>query len=147
MVSQKHLELIAELERSIELSWAHRVLYRTLLKLRDGGPTQYENVVIHDSWTGPGDRVNFLYQPPWIDETIGLSLGPDSPWVVDPYAPQGDGIDQYAWSIADFNIAEPLGRTYERLERDANGTGWWGDLPLPGILVPKDIAFWERGWR
>jgi hypothetical protein len=68
VLSERHAELIGELEAAASDEWGPRALLACLCKLRDGGPTEADSVVVHDVWaTEDGFRV--VYEPlgRWLD--------------------------------------------------------------------------------
>ncbi|SDQ49942.1 hypothetical protein SAMN04489742_1356 [Arthrobacter crystallopoietes] len=97
-------------------------LLACLERLRDGGPTQWEDVEVHDAWSTP-DAFAITYSWPW---------GPDVGLVRRRASMQGEDPVEAAQFIADFDVAEPLGTAAARLHYDRAGLGWWGDLPAPG---------------
>lgn len=131
MLSERHAELIAELEAAASDEWGPRALLACLRKLRDGGPTEAESVVVHDAWaTEDGFRV--VYDAPWGGPRVGIvrerstTIG----WL-DAYTTGDEATpEEFGWEVADFNIGEPLGRWLDHLDVDADGLGWWGHVPM-----------------
>jgi hypothetical protein len=117
--SARHEQLIVRYEDGRQPSWADEALHSCLVRLRDGGPTEWESVTVVDAWT-EGDSLSVAYEWTYLHETIGCRRSrPEN----------ATAAAEFGIETADFFIAEPLGTRYDALRFDANGIGWWGDLP------------------
>lgn len=119
MLSARHEQLIDELEATATRTYLEEVLLACLLPLRDGGPTSWDEVTVHDAWVTDG-YLAIIYTSPWGPK-VGVvhtedSLNREKPAVA-------------GWDLANFSIAEPLGSAADHLRYDAEGLGWSGDLP------------------
>lgn len=121
MFSARHEELIARLAAERGPSWLDECLASCLRRLRDGGPTEWHSVTVVDAWTDD-DALSVVYEWTYLHETIGFRRSR-------PREPEESTAAEFGIESADFFIAEPLGTRYDALRFDANGIGWWGDLP------------------
>ena len=121
MFSPRHEELIARFAAWRQPSWADDALHSCLVRLRDGGPTEWQSVTVVDAWTD-GESFAVVYEWAYLHETIGCRRSR-------PAVTVGTTAAQFGIETGDFFIAEPLGTRYDALRFDANGIGWWGDLP------------------
>ena len=76
-------------------------------------------MTVHDAWV-TGGYLAIIYTSPWGPK-VGVvhtedSLNREKPAVA-------------GWDLANFSIAEPLGSAADHLRYDAEGLGWYGDLP------------------
>lgn len=131
-----HQHLIEDLETAAN-DWASAALLACLLRLRDGGPTEFREVTVRDAWPIV-DGFCVVYE--MYDLRLGVratrTTGDGPPFFFsqgfqgpDP-SPRAFGVE-----IADYAIAEPLGSFVGELVPDSAGVGWWGDPPLPGARV------------
>ncbi|MBG6190315.1 hypothetical protein IWX64_001255 [Arthrobacter sp. CAN_A212] len=116
MYSARHHSLIRELRALPAPSWLETVLLSCLERLRDGGPTEWEQVRVDDAWVD-GDTISIVYLSPG-GQQAGLIRGRSSLSVDDPVEAGRD--------MADYDVAEPLGSVAADLVYDAQGVGWWG---------------------
>lgn len=121
MLSPRHEELIARLEAERAPSWLDDALLSCLVRLRDGGPTEWQSVTVVDAWTDD-DAFAVVYEWTYLHETVGCRRSR-------PAEAAETTAAQFGINTADFYVAEPLGTVYDGLRFDANGIGWWGDLP------------------
>lgn len=140
MPGPEHDALIADLEAVVSPTWSERALLACLRKLREGGPTEWRSITVHDGWPLL-DADGFCVVYSWPDgDLIGLRETRDGSRSAPVYA---DGVyaeptsggkasaEEFGWEAADFAVAEPLGTVADHLVRDRNGVGWWGVAPLP----------------
>ena len=138
MESPRSREMIETLSSQSPRSWAEDALLACLERLRDGGPTEWRLVTVHDAWAS--EQIGGFcieYTSPW-GPRVGLQASRFAPggapfYLTDSY----DGPEQLAEArafgeeIADFSIAEPgIGG---ELVADENGLGWWGWGELPPV--------------
>ncbi|WP_082473832.1 hypothetical protein [Curtobacterium sp. Leaf261] len=141
MFSTQHAALIDATRAATVPTWSDRALLGCLEKLRDGGPTEWQLVTVHDAW--PLQEVDgfcVVYTSPWGPQ-VGVRVTRDTPSGA-PFYPSGlyaqplsggdPTAEEFGQEIADLGIAEPLGSRGSRLVMDGTGLGWWGDAPLPG---------------
>lgn len=136
MESARSRELIETLSAQHSRSWAATASLACLERLRDGGPTEWRLVTVHDAW--PDDEIGGFcveYTSPW-GPRVGLQVsrlakGGAPFYLLDSY--DGPEAEQdaraFGVEIADFSIAEP--GIPEALVKDASGLGWWGWGELP----------------
>jgi hypothetical protein len=129
MESQRHAELIAELEAAASTEWGPRALLACLKRLRDGGPAEAHRVFVHEAWARD-DAFQVVYDSP---EGLHVGLIRERGTTIDRLDPADAEIspEEFGQEVADFNIGEPLGAYAEILDVDSQGLGWWGHLPLP----------------
>lgn len=129
MESQRHAELVAELEAAASTEWGPRALLACLRKLRDGGPTEAHRVVVHEAWA-TDDAFRVVYESP---EGLRVGIIRERHTNIDRLDPADAEVsaEELGREVADFNIGEPLGAYAEILDVDAHGVGWWGHIPLP----------------
>ncbi len=120
MMTSRLGSLINELKIVPDRTLAQEVLLACLERLGSGGPTEWEVVEVFNAWTD-GDALCIVYSAPW-GPTVGLRLSTERPIADDP--------TECGRTIADFDIAEPLGTIADHLVYDDDGMGWWGDLPV-----------------
>lgn len=97
MLTDRHLRLIAELRARDDRSWMDEALLACLRRLRDGGPTSWEEVEVHDAWAAP-DALAVTYGSPW---------GPDVGLVRRRTSMQGEDPVEAGRLVADFDLADP----------------------------------------
>ncbi|MBB1198440.1 hypothetical protein [Curtobacterium flaccumfaciens] len=99
-------------------------------KLRDGGPTEAEHIVVHDAWSTT-ESFRVVYDTPG-GRRVGIVR--DRRTTIDRLDVYATGDEptpeEFGREVADFNIGEPLGRYADVLELDADGVGWWGHTAL-----------------
>jgi hypothetical protein len=128
MVTPEHAQLISDLEDLAERSWGDNALLACLLKLRDGGPTEYIIVEVRRA-TAVADGFDIVYLSPWGPE-VGLSARLDQMQffggVYQESCDRDPTAAEFGQEIADFFVAEPLGTYAYPLDIDDTGLGWWG---------------------
>src|SRR5947209_3139092 len=71
MESERRAELIRELEAAASTEWGPRALLACLKRLRDGGPTEAEDVIVYDAWA-TDDAFRVVYEPPGGPVRVGI---------------------------------------------------------------------------
>lgn len=127
-VTPVHSAAIDELRALPELSWGQTALLSCLERLRSGGPTSADEVTVVGAWAFD-DGFRVVYGSPW-GPPVGLRVVATGQRYSGAYADHPTA-EEFGMDIADFSIAEPLGRFADRLVFDAGGVGWWGDPPFP----------------
>ncbi len=140
MPGPEHDALIAAAEAVPSPTWSDRALLACLRELRDGGPTEWRSITVRDGWP-LRDTEGFCVVYSWSEgDPIGLRAALEgsrgAPVYADgvyaePFSGDEPTAEQFGWEIADFAVAEPLGRRADHLVRDGDGVGWWGVAPLP----------------
>jgi hypothetical protein len=127
VVTDVHRSLLASLESSPEATWGEQALLACLRRLRDGGPTDYSIVDVIRAW--PIDSgFEVVYLSPW-GPVVGLTAQRgELEYFQGIYEEDGASLtaESFGMEVADFYVAEPLGRYTEVLEVDSDGIGWWG---------------------
>ena len=142
MHTPEHAALIAQLESAAQSTWGEQALLACLRRLRDGGPTEAEDVEVRDAWASPTD-FSVVYKSPsgpqvGVHVTAESTAGNPPFYFQDVYTEDldsGPTAAEAGITFADFAIAEPLGGIVEGLVYDADGLGWWGEEPLPATRL------------
>jgi hypothetical protein len=127
MVTESHARLIADLEESADLAWGGEALLACLRKLRDGGSTECADVEVRRAWPIDGG-FKIVYLTPW-GPVVGLTARQgELEYFQGIYEEIAGRLTAVAFGaeVADYYIAEPLGRYADVLEFDDDGLGWWG---------------------
>ena len=132
-MTAQHRELIEELAAGPRKEWGESALLACLEKLRDGGPTEAALVEVYRAWAiQRGFKI--VYLSPW-GPTVGLTARAGQlQFFSNIYCDDPDADptpEQFGMEVADFFVAEPLGRFSDVLEFDTDGLGWWGERTLP----------------
>ncbi|WP_354570507.1 hypothetical protein [Glaciihabitans sp. UYNi722] len=127
-VTPEHLSLIDQLHRNPNQSWGESALLSCLDRLQAGGPTEAEEVKVHDGWAFD-DGFCLIYKSPW-GPTVGVRVEASGRQFIGAHADEPTAAE-FGIDIADFTVAEPLGSSSYRLACDTTGLGWWGDRPFP----------------
>lgn len=131
MSTDRHRQLIRELEVVVERNWAEDALFACLTRLNEGGLTERHLVEVFDAWIGPGDQISLVYVAPWGSQRIGLrrhratlalSTYPDG------LGPNEMSAQVFGRSVADWDVGEPIGHPDARWWHDSQGVQWWGDF-------------------
>ncbi|MET3564809.1 hypothetical protein ABIC47_000280 [Leifsonia sp. 563] len=139
-VTPAHSAAIDELRTLNNRSWGQTALLSCLERLRSGGPTSAEEVTVVDAWAFD-DGFCVIYGSPW-GPTAGLRVTATGEQYSGAYTDQPTA-EEFGMDIADFSIAEPLGRFADRLVFDAGGVGWWGDPPFPSGSVDRHATQYQ----
>lgn len=130
MFTDRHADLIVELEQAGSHEWGPRALLACLRKLRDGGPTEWTQISVLNAWAS-AESFRVIYDWPGL-RRIGIVRDrlttidhPDLNMAGPDHTPE-----EFGKAVADFNIAVPLGAYGAVLEEDAAGVRWWGHIPL-----------------
>jgi hypothetical protein len=127
-VTPEHALLINELEASTHRTWGEVALLACLVKLRDGGPTEYKIVEVRRA-TPVEDGFDIVYLSPWGPE-VGLTarLGQMQYFggVYQEAYDRDPTAQEFGQEVADFFVGEPLGHYASVLDFDDSGLGWWG---------------------
>jgi hypothetical protein len=122
-----HESLIASLESLPEATWGEQALLACLCRLRDGGPTEHAIIEVHRAWPiENGFKV--VYLSPW-GPIVGLTAQRDDLEYFQRIYEQDETnltAESFGMEVADFYVAEPLGRYADVLEIGRDGIGWWG---------------------
>lgn len=137
MSSDAQRNLLKSLNGVSEPSWAQRALKACLQSLEDSGElssTHSYLVEIEDAWCGPGDQISIVYTPPWGTEAVGLRRSIDTPALytyADYFGPDHPfSAESFGYSVATWDLGEPLGTLASGMWRDSAGVKWWGDHAL-----------------
>jgi hypothetical protein len=115
--------------------WPERVL-NALQEIFGRKERLIDEVALVDSWIersgSAGQAPAFLvatYRHPYDEHVIGLKRRLDEmPAAGDANSTSADDLARWlALWIANFDMAEPLGRQADLLVYDERGIGWWGD--------------------
>ncbi|MFF9565447.1 hypothetical protein ACF1AJ_19010 [Leifsonia sp. NPDC014704] len=132
-----HSAAIDELRTLHNRSWGQTALLSCLERLRSGGPTSAEEVTVVDAWAFD-DGFCVIYGSPW-GPTAGLRVTATG----EQYSgacTDHPSAEEFGMDIADFSIAEPLGRFADRLVLDAGGVG---DPPFPSGSVHRHATQYQ----
>src|SRR5665213_1058018 len=112
MQTEAHVRLIADLRRPKNHTWVQMALLACLERLSEGGATEGAIVLVRDAWSGPGPRLNVIYQPPWMPFDVGCVRWRGSRDLNRVYGAEHGGpmtAMEFGWNVADWDIGEPLG--------------------------------------
>lgn len=129
MITDRHAELLRQLQVADHPTWGERVLLTALADLALSLADR-ETFGIVDAWADADDAVRFVYRPSWGDDTsVGLlRVRRDAPLPYYLYEDEDTQTpEEYGENIALLDLGPPLGRTRTRLVFDDEGIGWWGD--------------------
>jgi len=128
MVTPQHLALIEQLASTPGEAWGRSALLACLRRLQDRGPTEAAIVEVYQAWPLE-DGFQIVYLSPW-GPRVGLTARRGKlEWFANVYVddPGSEPTPrEFGMEVADYFVAEPLGKYAETLEFDSDGLGWWG---------------------